>query len=43
MTKKYLIYAMQGEKCAFACLMNAKQLKAKGHEVKIVLEGLLAS
>ncbi|MDI9471516.1 MAG: hypothetical protein GX260_02795 [Tissierellia bacterium] len=40
MSKKYLIYAMQGEKmCFLHALMNAKQLKAKGHEVKIVLEG----
>ncbi len=40
MTGKYLIYAMEGEKmCFLHALMNARQLKAKGHEVKIVLEG----
>ncbi len=40
MSKKYLIYAMQGEKmCFLHALMNARQLKAKGHEVRIVLEG----
>lgn len=40
MTKKFLIYAMEGEKmCFLHALMNAKQLKEAGHEVKIVLEG----
>ncbi len=38
--KKYLIYAMQGQKmCFLHALMNAKQLKEAGHEVKVVLEG----
>lgn len=40
MTKKYLIYAMEGEKMCFThALLNAKQLKAKGYEVKIIIEG----
>lgn len=40
MTKKYLIYTMEGEKmCFLHALMNAKQLKAKGHEIKLVMEG----
>ncbi|MDI9491079.1 MAG: hypothetical protein GX145_00945 [Clostridiaceae bacterium] len=38
--KKYLLYAMEGEKmCFLHCLMNARQLKDAGHEVKIILEG----
>ncbi|XVG95930.1 hypothetical protein ACGCUQ_07315 [Eubacteriales bacterium KG127] len=38
--KKFLIYAMEGKKmCFLHALMNAKQLKEAGHEVKIILEG----
>ncbi len=38
--KKYLIYTMEGKKMCFQhALMNAKQLKEGGHEVKIILEG----
>lgn len=40
MSKKYLIYAMNGEMmCFLHALMNADQLKGQGHEVKVVLEG----
>ncbi len=40
MNKKYLIYAMEGEKMCFThALLNARQLKAKGYEVKIIIEG----
>jgi hypothetical protein len=39
--KKILIYTMDGKKmCFLHALMNAKQLKESGHEVKIVLEGM---
>ncbi|HPW52999.1 MAG TPA: hypothetical protein PK631_01360 [Erysipelotrichaceae bacterium] len=39
--KKFLIYTMEGKKmCFLHALMNAKQLKDAGHEVKIVLEGM---
>ncbi|MGI6078362.1 MAG: hypothetical protein ACOYCB_09425 [Fastidiosipilaceae bacterium] len=38
--KKILIYAMEGKKmCFLHALMNAKQLKGGGHDVKIVIEG----
>lgn len=38
--KKFLIYAMEGKKmCFLHALMNAKQLKEAGHEVKVILEG----
>lgn len=38
--RKILIYAMEGKKmCFLHALMNAKQLKAAGHEVKVLLEG----
>ena len=38
--KKYLFYAMEGKKMCFQhVLMNALDLKAAGHEVKIVFEG----
>lgn len=38
--KKYLIYAMEGKKmCFLHALMNAKQLKEAGHEVKVIFEG----
>lgn len=38
--KKILIYAMEGkEMCFMHALMNAKQLKDAGHEVKLILEG----
>ncbi len=44
MTKKILIYAMEGKKmCFLHALMNAKQLKEQGHEVKIVIEGAACS
>lgn len=37
---KYLIYAMEGEEmCFLHALMNAKQLKENGYEVKMILEG----
>lgn len=40
MMKKILIYTMEGKKmCFLHALMNAKQLKESGNEVKIVLEG----
>ena len=40
MMKKFLIYTMEGKKmCFLHALMNAKQLKESGNEVKIVLEG----
>lgn len=39
--KKFLIYTMEGKKmCFLHALMNAKQLKEVGHEVKIVMEGM---
>ncbi|MEL3908544.1 MAG: hypothetical protein P1P64_05960 [Treponemataceae bacterium] len=39
--KKILIYAMEGKKmCFLHALMNAKQLKEKGYEVKIIMEGM---
>ncbi|MDI9472504.1 MAG: hypothetical protein QM221_06285 [Bacillota bacterium] len=39
--KKILIYTMEGKKmCFLHALMNAKQLKEAGHEVRIVLEGM---
>lgn len=39
--KKILIYTMEGKKmCFLHALMNAKQLKEAGNEVKIVLEGM---
>ncbi|NLZ55217.1 MAG: hypothetical protein GX900_00920 [Clostridiaceae bacterium] len=39
--KKFLIYTMEGKKmCFLHALMNAKQLKEAGHEVKIVMEGM---
>ncbi|NLM01502.1 MAG: hypothetical protein GX220_08645 [Treponema sp.] len=38
--KKILIYAMEGKKmCFLHALMNAKQLKEQGNEVKIIIEG----
>ncbi|MDO5301122.1 MAG: DsrE family protein [Tissierellia bacterium] len=38
--KKVLVYAMEGKKmCFLHALMNAKQLKEKGYEVKVILEG----
>lgn len=38
--KKILIYTMEGKKmCFLHALMNAKQLKETGNEVKVVLEG----
>lgn len=38
--KKYLFYAMTGEKmCLMHVLMNAVDLKAAGHEVKVIFEG----
>lgn len=38
--KKFLIYAMQGEKmCFLHALMNAKHLIENGFEVKVILEG----
>lgn len=38
--KKFLIYAMEGKKmCFLHALMNAKQLKEAGHEVRIIFEG----
>lgn len=38
--KKFLIYAMNGEKmCFIHALLNALDLNEKGHEVKIVFEG----
>lgn len=38
--KKVLIYTMEGqEMCFLHALMNAKDLKAKGFEVKVILEG----
>lgn len=38
--KKYLFYAMEGEKmCFMHVLMNALDLEEAGHEVKIVFEG----
>lgn len=38
--KKYLIYAMEGqEMCFLHVLMNAKDLMARGHEVKVIIEG----
>jgi hypothetical protein len=37
---RFLFYAMQGEKMCFAhILMNALDLSAAGHEVKIIFEG----
>ncbi len=39
--KKVLIYTMEGKKmCFLHALMNARQLKDAGHEVKMVLEGM---
>ncbi|HHT19984.1 MAG TPA: hypothetical protein GXZ74_00920 [Tissierellia bacterium] len=38
--KKYLIYAMEGEKmCFLHALMNADQLIEAGYEVKLIIEG----
>lgn len=38
--KKYLIYVMQGEPmCFLHGVMNARALKAAGHEVKLIMEG----
>lgn len=38
--RKFLFYAMTGEKsCLMHVLMNAVDLHAKGHEVKVVFEG----
>lgn len=38
--KKYLFYAMRGEKMCFVhVLLNALDLKSAGHEVKIIFEG----
>lgn len=38
--KKFLIYAMNGEKmCFIHALLNVLDLNEKGHEVKIVFEG----
>lgn len=38
--KKILIYIMQGETmCFLHGVMNARALKAAGHEVKIIMEG----
>ncbi|MDO5027998.1 MAG: DsrE family protein [Bacillota bacterium] len=38
--KKVLIYTMEGKKmCFLHALMNAKQLKEKGYQVKVLLEG----
>lgn len=38
--KKYLFYAMQGEKLCFVhVLLNALDLHQAGHEVRIVFEG----
>ncbi len=38
--KKILFYAMTGEKsCLLHVLMNAVDLHAKGHEVKVIFEG----
>lgn len=38
--KKYLFYAMRGEKmCFLHVLLNALDLKSAGHEVKILFEG----
>ncbi|NLY08766.1 MAG: hypothetical protein GXZ11_02520 [Tissierellia bacterium] len=40
MDKKYLLYAMQGEKMCFQhVLLNALDLEADGYEVKVVFEG----
>ena len=42
--KKFLIYAMMGEKmCFLHALMNALDLSESGHEVKIVFEGKSAT
>ena len=38
--RKILFYAMMGEKmCLMHALMNAVDLKAAGHEVKVIFEG----
>ncbi|MDO5037304.1 MAG: DsrE family protein [Tissierellia bacterium] len=38
--KKILIYALEGKQmCFLHALMNAKQLKEEGHQVKVILEG----
>lgn len=38
--KKYLFYAMRGQKmCFIHVLLNALELKKAGHEVKIIFEG----
>ncbi len=38
--KKYLFYAMRGEKMCFVhVLLNALELKSRGNEVKIIFEG----
>lgn len=38
--KKILFYAMTGEKsCLLHVLMNAVDLHAKGHEIKVIFEG----
>ncbi len=38
--KKYLFYAMEGEKMCFVhVLLNALDLAGSGHEVKIIFEG----